>query len=78
MDIKFSRAVQTSWKASGPCPLHPSLQKTGREAFGRRDGEYRGSSPMADMSTHCITERVRLAARASAMDLAPSSLIVLL
>lgn len=63
-------------KASGLRLLHPYLQKTGREALG--EGEDRGGSLLAIMSTHCSTERVRLAAKASAMDLAPSSLILLL
>lgn len=40
--------------------------------------EYKGDFLMASMSTHCITERVRLAAKASAINLAPSSLILLL
>lgn len=43
----------------------------------RRRGEKRGG-PATGMPTHCSAERVRFAAKASATDLVPSSLIVLL
>lgn len=33
----FPGAIQTGQKASGPCPIHPSLQKIGREALGGGD-----------------------------------------
>lgn len=72
----FPGAIQMGQKASGLWLIHPYFQKTGREALG--EGEDRGGSLLAIVSTHCSTERVRLAAKASAMDLAPSSLILLL
>lgn len=78
MDIRFSRG-HPDGSESLRALSHPSLHAENRQALGgegRREKRKRSLS--ASMPTHCSTERVRLAAKASAMDLAPSSLILLL
>ena len=69
----------------GPCRwlrkppgLVPSTPLCRKQALGGGDERRENRSLPASMPTHCSTERVRLVANASAMDLAPSSLILLL
>ena len=77
MDVRFSRG-RADGSESLQALSHPPLCAGNREALGGGEERRENRSLPASMPTHCSTERVRLVANASAMHLAPSSLILLL
>lgn len=76
MDIKISRDHPDGSESLRPSPQSSLLAETERPLEEERREE--GGPVLVSTSTYCSTERVRLAAKASATDLAPLSLMALL
>ena len=75
VEVRFPRGPADG-SASLRALSRPPLCAGNREALGEE--KRRGTVPASQHATHRSTQRIRLAAKASAMDLAPSSLILLL